>query len=131
PNIGDALNAAGVTWGWFEGGFGDCSAAHPPVAFDMATGVDPTTDPFTKNDYTPHHEPFQFYASTANPQHLPPSSVAMIGGSDQANHQYDLSSFWQALDAGNLPAVSFLKAPAYQDSHAGSSDPLDEQQFLV
>jgi phospholipase C len=131
PNIGDALTNAGVTWGWFEGGFGDCSAAHPPVAFDLATSVDPATDPFTKNDYTPHHQPFQFYASTANPQHLPPSSVAMIGGSDQANHQYDLSSFWQALDAGNLPAVSFLKAPTYQDSHAGYSDPLDEQQFLV
>ncbi len=28
---------------------------------------------------------------------------------------------------GNFPAVSFLKAPAYQDGHAGYSDPLDEQ----
>jgi phospholipase C len=27
--------------------------------------------------------------------------------------------------------VSFLKAPAYQDGHAGYSDPLDEQTFLV
>jgi phospholipase C len=27
--------------------------------------------------------------------------------------------------------VSFLKAPAYQDGHAGYSDPLLEQQFLV
>jgi hypothetical protein len=27
--------------------------------------------------------------------------------------------------------VSFLKAPAYQDGHAGYSDPLDEQQFVV
>ncbi len=26
-----------------------------------------------------------------------------------------------------MPAVSFLKAPAYQDGHAGYSDPLDEQ----
>jgi phospholipase C len=30
-----------------------------------------------------------------------------------------------------LPSVSFLKAPAYQDGHAGYSDPLDEQTFLV
>ncbi len=35
------------------------------------------------------------------------------------------------VDAGNLPSVSFLKAPAYQDGHAGYSDPLDEQEFLV
>jgi len=30
-----------------------------------------------------------------------------------------------------LPAVSFLKAPAYQDGHQGYSNPLDEQTFLV
>ena len=24
-------------------------------------------------DYSPHHEPFQYYASTANPHHLPPT----------------------------------------------------------
>ena len=30
-----------------------------------------------------------------------------------------------------MPAVSFLKAPAYQDGHAGYSNPLDEQTFLV
>ena len=30
-----------------------------------------------------------------------------------------------------LPAVSFLKAPAYQDGHAAYSDPIDEQHFLV
>jgi phospholipase C len=30
-----------------------------------------------------------------------------------------------------MPSVSFLKAPAYQDGHAGYSDPIDEQRFLV
>jgi phospholipase C len=30
-----------------------------------------------------------------------------------------------------MPAVSFLKAAAYQDAHPGYSDPLDEQTFLV
>ena len=44
-------------------------------------------------DYSPHHEPFQYYKSTANPNHLPPSSEAAIGHTDQANHQYDLSDF--------------------------------------
>jgi phospholipase C len=51
--------------------------------------------------------------------------------SDQANHQYDLSDFWAAAESGNMPAVSFLKAPAYRDGHAGYSDPLAEQTFLV
>jgi phospholipase C len=30
-----------------------------------------------------------------------------------------------------LPAVSLLKAPAYQNGHPGNSDPLDEQAFVV
>jgi phospholipase C len=30
-----------------------------------------------------------------------------------------------------LPAVSFLKAPGYQDGHAAYSDPADEQAFVV
>lgn len=35
------------------------------------------------------------------------------------------------LNPNLLPAVSFVKAPAYQDGHAFYSDPIDEQQFLV
>lgn len=131
PTIGQPLDAAGITWGWFQGGFANCKAAHPLVAIDRMQGINPATDSVTFGDYDAHHEPFQYFAATANPHHLPPSSAAMIGSSDQANHQYDLTSFWTAADAGNLPAISFLKAPGYQDGHAGSSDPLDEQQFLV
>ncbi|HEV7641911.1 MAG TPA: alkaline phosphatase family protein, partial [Gaiellaceae bacterium] len=56
---------------------------------------------------------------------------AEIGHAGPANHQYDLTDFWAAAGAGSLPAVSFLKAPNYQNGHASSSDPLDEQTFLV
>ena len=47
----------------------------------------------------------------------------MIGRTDQANHQYDLSDFYTALKDGNMPAVSFLKAAEYQDGHPGYSGP--------
>ena len=82
-------------------------------------------------DYSPHHNPFEYYKSTANPKHLPPSSEAAIGHTDQANHEYDLSDFYETLKDGNMPSVSFLKAAEYQDAHPGYSDPLDEQTFLV
>jgi len=129
PNIGNLLNARHTTWGWFQGGFAPtgtnaaglavCGSAHQNI-----TGA-------TVTDYIPHHDPFQYYKSTSNPKHLPPSSEAAIGRTDQANHQYDLSLFYETLKAGNLPAVSFLKAAAYQDGHAGYSNPIDEQTFLV
>ncbi len=117
-----------LLWGWFEGGFTSTSGDSSNAACDSSnTNIGGAS----VTDYVPHHEPFQYYKSTANPHHLPPSSAAMIGQTDQANHQYDLSSFWTAVDNGNMPAVSFLKAPAYQDGHAGYSDPLDEQTFLT
>ena len=119
-NIGDLLNAKGVSWGWFQGGFADCSVSHS------------TSNGGVRKDYIPHHQPFQYYASTANPHHLRPTSVAMIGHQgDQANHQYDIPDFWAAANADNLPAVSFIKAPAYQDGNAGYSNPFLEQQFVV
>ena len=55
----------------------------------------------------------------------------MVGHTDQANHQYDLSDFWNAAKSGNLPAVSFIKPASYQTSHPDTSGPLDEQAFLV
>jgi phospholipase C len=130
-NIGDLLNAAGVSWGWFEGGFN--------LSIKNANGTTgcsrSTASPFvavTSNDYVPHHQPFQYYASTANPKHLRPTSPDLIGHQgDAANHQYDIDDFYTAVKAGNFPAVSFLKAPAIGDAHPGNSDPLDEQKFVV
>jgi phospholipase C len=192
-NVGDSLNAAKLSWGFFQGGFrpttsfatatsglpqpqptstfipdefkgkfatapasdqGLCNAVHPVGAAIGATGgtspVGTGTNYGNKDDYIPHHEPFQYYASTANPHHLPPASLAAIGTDtqtttggvpqfDTANHQYDTSDFDALVGAishgfvspDHLPAVSFLKAPGYEDGHAGYSDPYDEQQFVV
>jgi len=186
-NIGDELNAAGLSWGWFQGGF------KPTETFSAATGGSQPTSTFTpdefkssgfqsqvphssnqglcdavtpvgvafgatlttapwgyKDDYIPHHEPFQYYASTANPHHLAPTSLSSIGTDTQsyvggvpqfntANHNYDTSDFdalvaaiaAHHLPASALPAVTFLKAPGYEDGHAAYSDPADEQAFLV
>jgi phospholipase C len=188
-NIGDELNAAGLSWGWFQGGFkpttsfavatagspqptstftpdefkgkfatapasdqGLCNAVHPVGAAVGGTGgtVAGPTNYGNKDDYIAHHEPFQYYASTANPHHLAPASVSAIGTDtqtitdgvpqfDTANHQYDTSDFDSLLGAishgylspDHLPAVTFLKAPGYEDGHAGYSDPIDEQKFVV
>jgi phospholipase C len=130
-NIGDMLNDGGISWGWFIGGF-DLTVTNP----NGTTGcnrsfVSPVSGKAIK-DYSAHHQPFQYYRSTANPTHARPDAVNKIGKQgDAANHQYDLHDFYAAVKAGNFPAVSFLKPQAYQDGHAGSSNPLDEQAFIV
>ncbi len=60
-----------------------------------------------------------------------PHPARRLGRGPYGPGDYDLTDFDAALKAGKLPAVSFLKAAAYQDGHAGYSDPIDEQDFLV
>jgi phospholipase C len=127
-NIGELLSAAGVSWGGFMGGF-DLTIQNPNGTTGCkrsSTGLAGTT-----GDYIPHHAFFQYDPLTANLSHTRPASIAEIGHDGPANHQYDINDFFAAVKAGNFPAVNFLKAPAYQDGHAGYSDPLDEQTFLV
>jgi phospholipase C len=127
-NIADLLGAAGISWGSFMGGF-NLAAVNP----NGSTGCKRSSTGLAGNtgDYIPHHAWFQYYASTLNPAHTRPASLAEIGNDGPANHEYDLTDFFAAVQNGNFPAVSFLKAQAYQDGHAGYSDPLDEQTFLV
>jgi phospholipase C len=127
-NIGDLLSAAGVSWGSFMGGF-DLTVTNSNGTTGCArtsTGVASTT-----GDYIPHHAFFQYWTSTANPAHTRPASLSEIGHNGLANHNYDINDFYAVVKANKTPAVSFLKAPAFQDGHAGYSDPLDEQTFVV
>ncbi len=131
PSIGDLLTSAGVTWGSFMGGF-DLTITNP----NGTTGCKRSSPATPANggptaDYIAHHSFFNYFASTSNPMHTRPASVSEIGNNGPANHQYDINDFFAALNNGNLPAVSFLKAIAAQDGHAGYSDPLLEQRFLV
>ncbi|HTT31879.1 MAG TPA: alkaline phosphatase family protein [Solirubrobacteraceae bacterium] len=132
-----------------------CDAVHP-----VGVALGGTGQWGYKDDYIPHHEPFQFYASTANPHHLTiptdgagqdtQAGLEEIGTDTQSyvnnvpqfntpNHQYDTSDFDQLVSAigdgelspSALPAVSFLKAPGYEDGHAAYSDPADEQAFVT
>jgi phospholipase C len=129
-NIGDLLNAAGVTWGWFQGGF-NLGTTNPNGTTGCGRNTKSAVTGQTEVDYIQHHNPFQYYPTTQNLAHNRPTSVAAIGTTDAANHQYDTADFTAALAAGNLPSVSFLKAPGYEDGHAGYSDPIDEQAFVV
>ena len=137
-NIGDLLDAQRISWGGFMGGF-DLQRRNANGTTGCARSTPSAVVGATILDYIPHHNWFQYFASTANPTHARPASVAAIGHSyvpgtttrDPANHEYGLNDFFAAVEQGNFPAVSFLKAPAYQDAHAGYSDPLDEQAFVT
>jgi len=117
-NVGDLLNAAGVTWGWFYDSF-------------ARTGVNSDGTAVCSSTYNNHYDPFQYYQSTSNPHHLPFSSPDKIGQTDQANHQYALDDLWTAAVYGSLPAVSFIKFQSADTGHPTDSTALQEQRYLV
>ncbi|MGF6414539.1 phospholipase C [Paraburkholderia sp. MM5482-R1] len=136
-NIGDLLNAKGITWGGFMGGF-DLSATNSNGTTACKRSTYSSVLGATKTDYVPHHNWFQYYATTANLAHTRPTSTALIGQTDPldstatpVHHQYDVNDFFTAVSAGNFPSVSYLKAPAVGDAHPGNSDPIDEQAFVT
>ncbi len=130
-NIGDLLSAQKIKWGYFAGGFTPTGKNKLGGAICGKASISRYS--VKSLDYFPGGvlEPFQYFKSTSNPHHLPPSSVSLIGSQDQANHQYDLDNFYKVLDDNNLPAVSFIKAKSFEDEHGDFSDPLDGQNFLV
>jgi phospholipase C len=118
-NTGDLLNAAGLTWGWFSAGFTPTDRLRNGTTVCGQVAESDTAPILVYDD----PNPFDYYESTSNPRHVPPSSVDMIGRIDQANHQYEFDDFWAAAAANNMPAVSFLRDWEVTDRHPGYSDP--------
>jgi len=119
PNLGEEASAAGTSWAWFQGGFGSCSPANP-----------------TGTGYSAHHDPFQYFTSTADLNH----TYAMVPTFDSPNanqHQRDLSLLYDALSGTavggtvpSLPAISWVKAPQVDDGHPAYSGPALEDAFV-
>jgi phospholipase C len=127
--IFDLLNTAGITWGAFMGGF-NLSIVNQNGTTGCARSTTSNITGETETDYIPHHSFSSYWPTIANPNHTRPCGEAW-GTAGCANHSYDVLDFQTAVLAGQQPAVSFLKAPGYEDAHPGYSDPIDEQNFVV
>ncbi len=198
-NIGDELNRAGVSWGWFEGGFKPSTSYQQGLAAIGQSGQSDATfipDEFAKAGLNVERpaleqpEPVRLRApGWRRPRrhrpvglqgrlHPPPRAVPVLrldgqppppvgpdrlrwpghgslGWARSAATRSPTStgcrsstpptttttpatstSWWRRSRPATCrrrrcPGVSFLKAPGYQDGHAGYSDPADEQQFIT
>ena len=84
-NIGDLLNAEGITWGWFYGDFTtDPRRTEPPPAPASTTAI-------TIRSSTTNQPPIRIICRRLD---------GMIGQTDQANHQYSLTDLWNASGRG-------------------------------
>jgi acid phosphatase len=107
-NIGDLLTAKGVSWAWYAGAW-------------QATLDGQNAAPVPNFQY--HHQPFNYFADLA------PGTPA------RAEHLRDGgmngAEFIKAIDAGNLPQVTFYKPQGNLNEHGGYASVLSGDQHIA
>ena len=92
PTIADRLDAKGVSWAWYAGGWRDAAAGHADKLFEF------------------HHQPFLYFGKFAP------------GRPERARHLKDYSDLLAGLAKGSLPHVVFYKPIGELDQHPGYSE---------
>lgn len=100
PHIGDRLDAAGVDWRWYSGGYDDALAGRPDPLFQF------------------HHQPLAYFRDLAP------------GTPGQKAHLKDLKDFYADIAAGTLPPVVFYKPIGALNLHPGYADITDGDEHL-
>lgn len=105
--IGDRLNARGVDWAWYAGGW----------AAALAGGKGDVEFPERPN-FQYHHQPFNYFVQfgPGSPERAKRLRDAGLGDTARTNH------FLADAAAGRLPPVTFYKPQGNLNMHAGYSD---------
>jgi phospholipase C len=130
--IGDELSAAGVSWGWYSGGWanadGDVGAPGWTNGTTPGTCTDPGSLPNPTYPYCPskvfqfHHQPFNYYAAYAV-------------GTPGRTHLKDEVDFTNLLGGSSktcqLNSVSFVKPIGLENEHPGYTSETAGSNHLV
>ena len=92
PTIADRLDAKGVSWAWYAGGWNDAVAGHADKLFEF------------------HHQPFLYFGKFAP------------GRPERARHLKDYNDLLAGISKGSLPHVVFYKPIGELDQHPGYSE---------
>ena len=92
PHIGDRLDAKGVGWAWYSGGYDDAMAGNPAELFQF------------------HHQPLAYF------KNLAPGTPA------QKAHLKDYKDFVRDIQANTLPPVTFYKPIGELNEHPGYAE---------
>ena len=101
PHIGDRLDAKGVNWAWYAGGYDDAMAGKAPVDFQF------------------HHQPFAYF------QNMAP------GTPGQKAHLKDYKDLVKDIQANTLPPVVFYKPVGVLNEHPGYASITEGDKHLA
>ena len=106
--IGDLLTDKGISWAWYAGGFAQALADGMQAPAEKRKIIY-NADKASPN-FQPHHQPFNFFKRYAP------------GTAERAAHLKDGTDFLNAIEQGNLPAVSFYKPAGRDTQHPSYTD---------
>ncbi len=113
PNIGDRLDAAKISWAWYNENWNRVK----PWALKTAFGPGDGSAVIETNQlYVPHHNPFQYYPRW--PEYV------------KRGHMRDSDDFLADARAGKLPGVSLIKASGAHDEHPASCAPFYGMEWV-
>lgn len=101
PHIGDRLDAKGVAWKWYSGGYDDAMAGKPDKEFKF------------------HHQPLAYF------QNLAPGTPA------QKAHLQDYQDLVRDIQQNTLPQVAFYKPIGELNQHPGYANVADGDGHLA
>ena len=108
-NIGDLLNAAGVSWKWYAGSWNAALADGTQAPGVTRSVIYAPSSARGDPDFQPHHAPFNYYAEFDPVTHA----------ADRAAHLKDYNDLVADAAAGTLPAVAFYKPQGNFNQHPG------------
>ncbi len=127
--IGDELDAQGVDWSWYSGGWDNADGHTQGLGWTNGSTPGVCTDPnhITSSVWPNcpdklfqfHHQPFNYFANFA------PGTAA------RAAHLQDEAYFLAAAQAGTLKPVSFVKPIGAENEHPGYASESSGSQHLV
>ncbi len=111
--IGDTLDAKGVNWAWYAGGWNTVGAGTPEARKQIYSG---------SVNFQPHHQPFNYYGAFDPATHAAARSA----------HLRDFDSrFYADAAAGQLPAVTFYKPQGNLNQHPGYANVSDGDAHIA
>ena len=114
--IGDTLSDKGISWAWYAGAFKEALEdgmkpieSRRTVIYNRSAG---------SPNFQAHHQPFNYHERFAP------------GSQDRDIHLLDESDFLQAIQQGQLPAVSFFKPAGRNTQHPSYTDVKTGDEYI-
>jgi len=116
PNIGDRMDAAGVSWKWYSGGWDRALAVSPSNPSHYGT----TVPDASVSLFQWHHQAFAFFDNYA-------PWTNGVRNARSAAHLQDENNFFADVTNGTLPQVCFIKPLGPDNEHPGYASLLQGQ----